>query len=579
MKNKFKKIYDNLQFVIKENFKFSLIILFLTIISSFTELLGITMVFPLIQSILNSGDNIIFSNYLIFFDNYEPKDKIKIILSIFVIIIIIKNLIRIFRSFLTLEYEYQIINQFQSRISKRMISNDYKSFTTINNNQLFNLLNKEIKTSIRSVRTFFNLLSDIIFFIFTLIFGLIVLENNLIITILLIFLISIPLAYLLVKFSYRNSTLRLKYSDLLAKEFRGLLDGLKIIKIFKLSNIFMSKLNDTLLKNLKIHRNFSFISENIRTFFEMVLVIIVFFVILFYFGQETKNNPNFSFALFTTLFLILFKIITSSIQSLRHCMYLINQSSSLGRLIDIYNQISQDLDGYKLKKKMNLKNNLDEKIEFKNLTFNYDEKSPIFNEVNLEIKSSDRVFINGISGSGKSTLVELLAGLNIPISGQILIDQTDLSNMNMDNWLSSIGFVGQKNFLFNKSIKKNIYDGDLNATELSYRKAIETSQTLDFLEKYNLSENDIINQNQDNLSGGQLKRISIARALIKNPQILILDEATNEFDELLEEKIINEIIKNYSGITIIFISHNLKIKKFCNRHFIINDNKILEQKL
>ena len=119
----------------------------------------------------------------------------------------------------------------------------------------------------------------------------------------------------------------------------------------------------------------------------------------------------------------------------------------------------------------------------------------------------------------------------------------------------------------------------MNATELSYRKAIETSQTLDFLVKYNISENNIINQNQDNLSGGQLKRISIARALIKNPQILILDEATNEFDELLEEKIISEIIKNYSGITIIFISHNLKIKKFCNRHFIINDNKILEQKL
>ena len=124
-------------------------------------------------------------------------------------------------------------------------------------------------------------------------------------------------------------------------------------------------------------------------------------------------------------------------------------------------------------------------LSVEGLTKRYGEKL-LFEGLTFGLSAGQRVAIVAKNGSGKSTLVELLAGLNIPISGQILIDQTDLSNMNMDNWLSSIGFVGQKNFLFNKSIKKNIYDGDLNATELSYRKAIETSQTLDFLEKYNL---------------------------------------------------------------------------------------------
>ena len=197
--------------------------------------------------------------------------------------------------------------------------------------------------------------------------------------------------------------------------------------------------------------------------------------------------------------------------------------------------------------------------------------------MNLNINRSDKIFISGPSGSGKSTLVELLCGLNSPTSGDILIDEINLDNLDKNIWLNSIGFVGQKNFLFNKSIKENIFDGNIVATEEMYSKALEVSHTIDFLKEKNILDNEIITQTQDNLSGGQLKRISIARALIKNPKILILDEATNEFDKNLEFKIITKIIKKYPEITIFFISHNLQNKKFCNRSLIIKDNNIFEE--
>ena len=110
-----------------------------------------------------------------------------------------------------------------------------------------------------------------------------------------------------------------------------------------------------------------------------------------------------------------------------------------------------------------------------------------------------------------------------------------------------------------------------------YEKALKVSRTFDFLEENKISDEEIIVQGQDNFSGGQLKRISIARALVKNPMLLILDEATNEFDEVLEKEIIKEIINSYPDMTIIFISHNSENKSFV-KDLIIKNKNILEEK-
>ena len=203
-----------------------------------------------------------------------------IIFIIFIIILILKNFILMFRSFLTIEYEYQLVNKFTSRICKRIIFFEYKNFSLMNNSQIFNLLNKEIKISIRSVRSFFNLLTDIIFLILAFIFVIIIFKSDIFFLIIVVLLLLPPLFYVAIKYSYSVSRLRLKYSDLLAKEFRSLLDSLKVMKIFKLSNLFMSKLNDDLIKNLRINRNFTFITENIRNIFELFIVILLFIFLI-----------------------------------------------------------------------------------------------------------------------------------------------------------------------------------------------------------------------------------------------------------------------------------------------------------
>ena len=338
------------------------------------------------------------------------------------------------------------------------------------------------------------------------------------------------------------------------------MDGLKVIKIFNLSNTFMNSLNSVLMKNFKVHRNFGFMTENLRSFFEILVGTSLFVVVFIYLNKYEAEKLLLSIPFFATLFIITYKVITSALKAIKNGMFMINLSSSTKRLIKIYDEI---IPQEKFKNKnLNQNLNFNNKIDFKNISFTYDQKDYVFENLNLNINRSDKIFISGPSGSGKSTLVELLCGLNSPTSGDILIDEINLDNLDKNIWLNSIGFVGQKNFLFNKSIKENIFDGNIVATEEMYSKALEVSHTIDFLKENNISDNEIITQTQDNLSGGQLKRISIARALIKNPKILILDEATNEFDKNLEFKIITKIIKKYPEITIFLSAIIYKTKNF-----------------
>ena len=278
--NKLKEIYKNIIFLISRNNLISAIIIFLTIIASFADLLSITMAFPVLQAILYNGENVLFAHYLTFFNGFEADLKIKIVLVIFISILLLKNLILILKSFLTHEYEHTLINNFASRLSKKLIYFEHKEFAKMDNNQIFNLLNKEIKISIRTARSFFSFLSDIIFLIFTIIFAVIFSKTILIVLLLIFTFLVPPIVYYLYSYSLSNSSHRLKYSDLLSKNYRNLLDGLKVIKIFNLSNIFMTNLNNSLEKNKKVNRNFSFITENLRTFFEIILVIFLFILLM-----------------------------------------------------------------------------------------------------------------------------------------------------------------------------------------------------------------------------------------------------------------------------------------------------------
>ena len=572
-------VKKNIFYLLRQNPIFSSILILITIFANFLELTGIGMIFPLMQSILNDGDNILYTKLLSKFITIEDSEKkFKFVFLIFAIILLIKNLVIILKSFLSNEIEVQLRSKFVARISKELVYSDYNSFNQLNNTEIFNLLNNEIKFSIRSLRSFFQLLSSIIFLLFTI--GLSLFFSKTIFLFLLIFFLTVipPLSYFLLKYAVRTSKLRLSISDVLAKVYRNMLDGLKTLKIFNLMEIFMFDLKEKLKINMKVHRNFSFFTETLINYFEILIILLLSAITFYYLYYFDFNELYKSIPFFATFFILIFKIITSSLKILKDGMYVVNYAASLDRLINIYDSlINKRLHKNDKIKKIKF-DKLKKNIIISNLNFSYGDKK-IFQNANLIINKSDRILLSGPSGCGKSTLIEIICGLISNYQGEIKIDEVNLKNLNHNSWVKKIGYVGQKNFLFNKSIKENILDGaeDKNDNK-NYKKIIEVSGIKQFLSESNLKDNLIINHTQDNLSGGQLRRISIARSLIKNPELIILDEATNELDAQLEEDILFNIKKFFSDITIIIISHKKTLSDFCNKkikieNFMIKDTE------
>jgi ABC-type multidrug transport system fused ATPase/permease subunit len=207
-----------------------------------------------------------------------------------------------------------------------------------------------------------------------------------------------------------------------------------------------------------------------------------------------------------------------------------------------------------------------EKINICNISYFYDNKKIILDNINFEIKKGETIGIIGQSGSGKTTFVDILSGLIPPTSGRITSDNIDIQK-NIRNWQDQIGYIQQNTYLMNDSIKNNIAFGlnNLEINDLHLKNSINISQLDDLVNELPLGIETAIGERGIKLSGGQRQRIGIARAIYKNPKILIFDESTNSLDPETEKKILDNFKKFKDDKTIIIISHNRESLKQCNK--------------
>jgi ABC-type bacteriocin/lantibiotic exporter with double-glycine peptidase domain len=203
--------------------------------------------------------------------------------------------------------------------------------------------------------------------------------------------------------------------------------------------------------------------------------------------------------------------------------------------------------------------NFNEDIVLDNLYFKFNEVTkPIFDKFNLRIVKNSKCAIIGKSGVGKTTLVDILIGMYELEKGNLLVDNKKVSIKNVKQWKNKIAYVPQEIFLFDDSIAKNISQ-EFDSRKIDKEKLIESSKLSEMYEFINSLQKGFdtkIGENGKNLSGGQKQRLGIARALYKNKEVLILDEATNALDQELEEKILMNL-SSIKNITVIQITHRL----------------------
>ena len=294
--------------------------------------------------------------------------------------------------------------------------------------------------------------------------------------------------------------------------------------------------------------------------FEITLVLLIIIGAIFA-KSSTEDYSNLFplLGLLIVAFLRIIPVLTNINSSIAGLIYSKPSFNNIKKIIENINVKSTDQN---IEHKKVVKNF--EKLEFNKISFSYG-KQKVFNEFSFNLLKNNIIGITGSSGSGKTTLLNIITGLLVINSGEVKINNELISKNYFEISDDNIGYVPQDVFLINGSIKSNITIGNnsIDVNELDLKKAIEISCVKDiFSNNSNINlETEIYDKGQ-NLSGGQKQRIGIARALYRNPSLLILDEATNQIDNITKIKILKNLKENYKDMTTIIVSHDSNVMKY-----------------
>ena len=216
-------------------------------------------------------------------------------------------------------------------------------------------------------------------------------------------------------------------------------------------------------------------------------------------------------------------------------------------------------------------------ITFNEISFNYDGKENLFKNFNLEIPFGSSVGIVGDTGSGKTTIAKLLLRLYEPTDGSIYIGKYNINQIDINSLRKKIGIVSQDSFLFNSTIKNNISYGITNPLIEDIEDAAIQSQSIEFIDKLPFGFDTAVGERGQTLSGGQQQRIAIARTLMRQPDIIIFDEATSSVDNKTEQLIQQALFDIRKGRTSIIIAHRLSTIRNCSNIFVLKDGEIIEE--
>ena len=218
-------------------------------------------------------------------------------------------------------------------------------------------------------------------------------------------------------------------------------------------------------------------------------------------------------------------------------------------------------------------------IEFRDVSFNYKDQNgttEVLDDINLKIRKNQVIAIVGSSGAGKSTLVDLIPRFYDPTFGSVLIDEKDIRDYNQDSLRRQIAIVTQETFLFNDTVRNNIAYGNMNASDEQIVAAAKTALADEFIRRFPLQYQTPIGERGQRLSGGERQRISIARALLKNAPILILDEATSSLDSESEKLVQQALVNLIRDRTTFVIAHRLSTIRNADTIIVLEEGKIVE---
>jgi ABC-type multidrug transport system fused ATPase/permease subunit len=543
----------------KNKLKFFLIS-FLGIVRALSEILGIALIIPILTLISDPNGAEKLTRYLPIFQNMESNTLILIFIIIFLFVYFIKTNFLIFFNIVTTRFAQNLFSETFEKVLKIYLKKNYSFFSKINSAKLIRNISGETNIfALGVIASMLTLFTNI--FLVAGIFVLLISYNfNTLYIILAMSLISIVIVNLNNTKNTYWAKKRQFESEKVLKKLNEIFGSIKEIIIYDKRSFFLkgAKLHVDQLAKAGVYRDVSISIYAPIIEFLAILIFCLYLIFLFIY-KDTNFDEIIVFIgvlVFASLRILPYMIqIVRSIQSIKFNYPAVNVINNiLGK-----RSFRENKDKINNKNKLLFKNEI-KALDLKNVSFSYKEKSKkIINKLSYKMLPGDIIGIIGQSGSGKTTLINLISGLLKPTSGKILINKNH--NIKFENIKDKIGYVSQTVYLSDESIKSNIALGNLITKK--------EEKYIDFLlKKLNLSElnkNLNIGEKGSRISGGQIQRIGIARALFRNPEILILDEATSSLDQKNEKIVVKFLKKFCSNKILIFSTHKIKLLTNCNK--------------
>ena len=546
----------------------------LSLITMILELASISFIVPIIYSL--SNENFfeifpIFNNINQLLGNPEPRQLTIISLIILFFVYFIKNVFFVYFYWQEGKFAFGTQEDVSKKLFATFINKEYPFHTENNSADLITRIRTDTLVLREAIQSLLSLVKNVIlvFGISTLLFFIEPLGFSIAIFSLIFF--GTIFFYFSTKKSKEIGKKRQLQEILRTQRLQESFMGIKEVKTFSTQDHFIKNYENLTKLLARIYSLRHLIVKLPRIFFEVIAVLcIIFLTMLLFYNSEDSTKIFAILGIFSLSAIRMLPSLNDILTSMNTFKYSQIPIEYIAKNIEDYYKKNSD----KLKEKFEFNTS----INFKNIYFKYSKrKNFVLENVNLNINKGDKIVLTGDTGSGKSTLIDIILGIQKPSKGKIFVDNTE-RELDENFWCKEIGYVPQSIYLFDETIKKNIAIGEdeHNIDNEHLEKCIKISRLDDFISKLPNKSSTFVGESGVQLSGGQKQRIGIARALYKNPNLIILDEATNALDLNTELKIYDAIIKELKDKTLIVVTHKKNFHSFSNKIINIEDNRVHE---
>lgn len=369
----------------------------------------------------------------------------------------------------------------------------------------------------------------------------------------------------------KRSTIFQQYLSKVSSFTQEIFSGIRVVKAYSLENHYQANMVDLAFESKTKSMNLAKVQSLFGPL--MIALIGISNLVVIYFGGMMYINGTIESIGTIAEFILYVNMLTWPVASIGWVSSLVQEAEASQKRINEFLKIEPEI---KNKAKSNLV--INGNIEFKNVSFTYDDTNiQGLKDVSFTVNKGETLAILGKTGSGKSTILSLITRLYDIKEGKITIDGINIDEVNLFDLRNSIGIVPQDAFLFSDSIKNNIRFGKENASDEEIIKVAKQAVIHENIIQFNKQYDTILGERGITLSGGQKQRVSIARAIIKNPEILLLDDCLSAVDTETEEQILNNLLEISKDKTTIIVSHRVSSAKNADKIMILDDGKIIQE--